>query len=189
MSDSNGNNLTPSFGAIPEMNFDDLQPIEIPVKFRNRRFGLREATGDSAVKYRNAMLESTKLGPDGKPVSVKGMANIEPFLVSLCLIEYIADKDGKDRERPVSDTTLRGWPNRVLKPLYEKCKEISALNEEDETEEALTKKIEDLQKKLAIVRKANGTEGNPSAPNPSEGHEGESEGNLGIDEAASAAAG
>lgn len=187
MSDSNGKSLTPSFGAIPEMNFDDLQPIEIPVKFRNRRFMLKEATGDAAVKYRNAMLESTKLGPDGKPVSVKGMANIEPYLVSLCLIELIADKDGKDRERPVSDTTLRGWPNRVLKPLYDTCKEISALSEEDDTEEAITKKIEDLQKKLAIVRKANGTE--DKATNPSDNQEGESEGNLGIDEAASAAAG
>jgi hypothetical protein len=161
ISSINGSILTHGINNVvisQEMNFDDLQPIEIPVKFRNRRFGLREASGDSAVKYRNAMLDATRLGPDGKPISVKGMANIEPLLVSMCLIEYIADKDGKDRERPVSEAAVRSWPNRILKPLYEKCKAISALNEDDETEEALVRRIDELQKKLVVVRKGNGTD-------------------------------
>lgn len=179
-----------------EMNFDDLQPIEVPIKFRNRSFGLREASGDTAVKYRNAMLESTKLGPDGKPTSVKGMANIEPLLVSMCLIEYIADKEGKVRERPVNEATIRAWPNRILKPLYDKAREISALKEDDETEDALIKQISELQKKLDIVRKANGgssvdseSEKSGSPSSADNNSPGESEGNLGVDEAASAAAG
>lgn len=106
------------------LDFNDLSPIEVPVSIDGRSYILREATGDAACRYRNALLACTQLGPEGKPSSVKGMADAEPLLVSLCLFD--------DAGKPVSGPTIRKWPARVLKALFDKATEISQLGEEED---------------------------------------------------------
>ncbi len=108
---------------IKELKFD-LSVIEIPVNIENKKYILREASGAAACSYRNAMIECTQLGPDGKPTKLKGIANVEPLLVSLCLF------DDKNKRVPVA--TIQSWPSRIQKTLFDKAKEISELGEEEE---------------------------------------------------------
>ena len=106
------------------LDFNDMQTIEIPVKYADKSYILREATGAASAQYRNAMMDCTKLGADGKPTIIKGLANIEALLVSLCL----RDNDGK--RVPIDE--VNSWPSRVVKVLYEKVQVISGLKEEEE---------------------------------------------------------
>ena len=54
--------------------------------------------------------------------------DLEAYLVSLCLFD--------SEDRPVSEATVAGWPERVVKKLFTTAKEISNLVEkEGEAEE------------------------------------------------------
>lgn len=108
--------------SMNELHFESLDLIRVPVTIGDKHYVLQEASGEATAKYRNALLESTKLGPDGKAVSVKGLADVEMLLISLCL------EDGQGKQVPVS--VLKTWPNRILKTLFDKAKEISELTEE-----------------------------------------------------------
>lgn len=106
---------------------DDLvfsgELTEVPVMISGKSYTLKEASGEAACIYRNTMLKCTRLGVDGKPSSVDGLADIEPLLVSLCLF------DSSGNQVPVK--TVRSWPSKVVNRLYTKAKEISELDEED----------------------------------------------------------
>ena len=111
------------------LDFSDLTRVEVSVTVGDKQYTLREATGDAACRYRNALLKCTELGPEGKPVRVIGMADVEPLLVSLCLFN--------EQNKPVHVNTVRSWPARIQKALFEKTKEISNLDDEEEDEEAV----------------------------------------------------
>lgn len=128
------------------MNFESIEPISIPVTIAGKNYVLKEATADVACKYRNIILKSTKLNVDGRVTSMEGLADAEPFLVSLCLFEV----DG-DKLKPVPITTIRSWPNRIQKALFAEAKNISELDEK-ETEAILQKRIKDSQEKLEGLR-------------------------------------
>jgi len=81
------------------MDFSDITFQEVPVQIGDKNYTLREATGDAACLYRNAMLRCTKLGPEGKPETVVGMGDVEPYLVSLCLFN--------EGGQPVTVATVR----------------------------------------------------------------------------------
>ena len=111
---------------ISAMSFDDLTPIEIPVSIGGKKFLLREATEDAAVKYRNKLAAAGRM-VDGKVVGIGDIADAEPLLVSLCLLELyeVNGPDGlpQQRERPVLLSTVRGWPAKVVKAIFDKCME------------------------------------------------------------------
>ena len=139
------------------LDFDDLAPIEERVSIGGKKYILREATGDAGCKYRNSLLKATKLGPDGKPVSIEGMADSEPLLVSLCLFELYEQKGSngvsETKERPTPLIVVRSWPARVQKALFERAKEISDLDEK-ETLPVLQKRLADTQKKIMDISTA-----------------------------------
>ncbi|MCK9571408.1 kinetochore protein SPC24 [Candidatus Pacearchaeota archaeon] len=131
-----------------EFNFDDLTTIEIPVKYKGESYVLREASEASTCQYENAKAKCVKMA-DGKFAGIDGpMADTEPLLVSLCLF----DSSGAN----VALTTIRSWPGRLVKKLFDKAKQISELDQQDE--ETLTKQLEALTKQLDELRK----KGNPS---------------------------
>ncbi len=144
-----------------EMNFD-LTPITVPVTIGGKKYVLKEASGDAAVKYRNCLLKATKLGPEGKPSSIDGMADAEPLLVSLCLFQIATSVnklgDAVTAELPVPIHVVRGWKNQVQKGLFARIKEISDLDE-NETKEILEKRLAETQRKLdALNGKTDGEE-------------------------------
>lgn len=141
---------------MEEFNFEDLEPIAIRVPIGKKSYILREATGDDACKWRKYLFRSTKM-EGGKPImSMETLADSEPLLLSYCMHEEYTDKDGQTKERKVDLAVIRAWPNRVIRPLFEKAKAISALDEQDETEEQLVQKIGDLNEKLVKLREGNG---------------------------------
>jgi hypothetical protein len=133
--------------AYEELDFSGIEQLSIPVRVRDKCYVLHDASGDAAAKHRNAVLKYTKLGADGRPTLLEGVADTEPYLVSMCLFELVKAPDGTEREAPVSIATIRSWPQRVQSKLFEKVKEISELSEVD-TEASLKKQIGELQAKL-----------------------------------------
>ena len=140
--------------------FDDLQPIEVPVKYGNKAYILREASEDAAVKYRNAQARGARFGADGKPVSVESVADKEPLLVSLCL--YHADKEGhisvtrEGRPDPrflVPLQVILTWPPRIVDALFKRLLKISELDDAPDTPETLAEKITVLQEQRESLLK------------------------------------
>lgn len=132
-----------------DLVFDNILPVEVPVSVAGKKYVLREASGDAACRYRNALLKSTRLGPEGKPSVIDGLADVEPLLVSLCLFEVLSD--GTLAKGPVPAHVIRSWPARIQKALFERAKQISDL-EERETAASLEAKITDAQTQLAAIR-------------------------------------
>ena len=126
-----------------ELDFDNLIPVEIPLSICAKKYLLREATGATATEFRNMAIACSEYGSDGKLAKIRGVASVEPFLVSRCLFS----EDGK----PVDRKVIEAWPARVQKRLFQKIKDISDLNETD-TVESLEKQIGELQKKLDELR-------------------------------------
>ncbi len=125
-----------------DFNFDDLTPVEISITIANVDYTLREASEDAARQYQNKLASYTKL-QDGKVSGVSGpVADVQSFLVSLCLFT---------EKGPVGINTIRGWTNRIVVRLFEKIQEISDMGG-DETEKGLEKELAVLQKKLAKIR-------------------------------------
>lgn len=137
--------VTLSSEDLAPINFDTTKPVEVPVTIEGKRYVLREASGDAGCRYRNYLLDNTEF-EEGKPKRTRGMANLEPLLVSLCLFELVIGPDGDVKgEKPVNIATVRSWPSHIQKTLYTRAKAISGLNETEET-------VEDLEKKLAKLK-------------------------------------
>jgi hypothetical protein len=129
----------------PDLIFDTIDLQEVPVQIAGKHYTLREANGEAARRYRNALLRAAKLGPDGKPVSIDGMADAEMILVNECLI----DKSG--RKTPIQ--VLGSWPASIIKKLFNKAYAMSDLKEgEEDTIEGLKKRKERLEKELAETK-------------------------------------
>lgn len=136
---------------MQEDNLDDLadlSPQAFPFQFQGKSYVLREASEDAAVRWRNAQLAATKL-EDGKVSGVDGMADTEPLLVSLCVYEQLYDAQGSPTDtKPVQKPTIRLWPAKVVKRLFEKIKEVSDLTEKED-KAALEKRLTETCVKLA----------------------------------------
>lgn len=124
-----------------DLDFSDIDPIQLVVKIGEFKYILREASADAAVKYRNIAIGASRF-EEGKIVSISGAADAEPLLVSCCLFLLKPDEKGttvimedgkpvKYSEYPVPVSTVRTWSNRIVGPLYKKVKEISELDRDE----------------------------------------------------------
>lgn len=129
------------------LKFDTLKRVEVDVEIDGKKYVLTEIFGEGAAKYRSAQAECTKLD-DGKLSRLVGIGDLQPLLVSLCLFESY-DLRGETKLRPVLLSTVRSWPDRVVRALHEKAIEINPCLREKESEDSLKKKIADNQKRLA----------------------------------------
>lgn len=128
-----------------ENDFSEDTFKEVPFKIGKETYTVREADGDASYKYRNKIIACTELGADGNAKSVKDIADVEPFLISMCLY----DKDGK----LVPATVIRKFRAPVCKRLYELIKEISELDDGTANDvEGLEKQLKDVQDKLAKAK-------------------------------------
>jgi hypothetical protein len=148
--------------AVLDFDIADLTPKEIPVTYQGIKYVLVEATTDAGARWRNELMRSTKLSAEGKPLFIDGMANADPFLVSLCLFE-VTPQGKVSMEKKLS--TIRKWPDRITMKLAKVVKQISNLSEGgDETEEGIQKQMKELASKLKKVREGrhNGGHNSPS---------------------------
>jgi len=115
---------------MDELNLETLEPINVSVNLGGKKYLLKEASVDAVCRWKNAQLKETRLGPDGKAAAFGNIADADPFLLSLCLFEI----DDKGKEKPVPAMTVRSWPNRIQKPLMDKLRSISDLEEKAEVQ-------------------------------------------------------
>jgi hypothetical protein len=139
-----------------DFDFEDLTPAAVPVKYRGKRYLLREADESACCQYRNAVIRSRKLDADGRLTHLDGLADAEPLLVSLCLFELAEGPGQPSAERPVPLAVVRSWPGRVVKPLFAWLHRASGLREEEETEEVLADRLRETEGKLAALRNGGG---------------------------------
>ena len=135
--------------SIDEIRFDDLSPIEVPTSIGGKTYVLREASGDASVAYRNASIAGARVSEDGTVLG--SAANAEPILISRCLFQRIEQPDGTIKERRVDEATIRSWPSRVCRALFDRAKEISGLGEADESMDDLKKQRDSIEKKLKLL--------------------------------------
>ncbi len=114
-----------------DFDFGSLEAIEIPVVGPDKKpYILREASGDVVAKFNNARGRCVQFR-DGGMSAVNGQGDLEAFLVSLCLF-HVKEDGTADFKKPVRAPIIRSWPERVVKPLFEKAKEISEIDEPDD---------------------------------------------------------
>lgn len=126
------------------MSFN-LTRVEIPVTIGDRKFTLREASGNAEIQYRNSMFQSTKLDEDGNAVGYTNLADAEPLLVSLCLFD---EQSGNPSVQEV-----REWPTRIISPLFDKIQEISDMGATEDNIPRLEKMLERAKKRAAGLKK------------------------------------
>lgn len=129
-----------------KMVFDDLDLREVEVVIKNVNYILREADGATAAKYRSAAVQGSRFSQKTKDVLVgPGIGDVELVLLSGCLLF-------KENGRRVPEGTIRAWPSRIITQLFNRAKQISELEEDDDTIESLEAKISELQEKLSRLR-------------------------------------
>lgn len=131
---------------MSEIRFDSLDPIEEVVHLGGREYRLRETSGDASVKFDNAKMACYEYHEvsDGsmKLKSIRNLADLEPLLVSLCLVD--------DAGNPVPESTIRGWPSKVQETLYQRIRVLSGLSEQ--SPESIERQISQLQQQLAEAK-------------------------------------
>jgi len=102
----------------------DLTVKETPVTVGGTKYILREASEDAACQYRNAAVRGAKMV--NGTVTMGDAGNVQALLVSLCLFEV---NDLGDTFRVTPLVTVKGWPARVVRPLFDWIKRESMLDE------------------------------------------------------------
>lgn len=134
------------------LDFGDLTPYEKKVKIGKETFILREASADAGAKFRNKAAHSARISPEGKLLGVDNPADSELYLVHLCLFQRVPDGTGGVKETNVPLERIKSWRYNIVKQMHDIIMDVSGLRQEEETEEVLTKRIAEDQKKLADMR-------------------------------------
>lgn len=141
------------------LDFNDLQVREEEVPYKGTLYILREADEEAAKLYRSSLLRGAKM-VDKSVQGLEGTAEASAVLVSQCL--FRADPNtGKilllpgpeglpDKRHLVSLKTVLSWPQRVIKAVFERAKEISELDEKKD-KAALIKQRDEASKALAAM--------------------------------------
>lgn len=136
---------------MDEFNFS-AEPVSFPVTISDKKYILKEASEDAFTAYRNVSQKAMKL-MDGHLVSDGGQ-EADTVLVQRCLFEIL----DTGVHVPTKLDFVRGLPRRITKPLYSKIRQMSGFDEDEETVEFLTKRIEQDTKKLDILKKNEATD-------------------------------
>lgn len=119
-----------------ELDFSNYEVKTYPVKVFDKCYTMYPATGEAAVKYRNAVADCVSFGADGKPSGMHGLASVEPLLISLVLRD-------DETNKPVHTTIIKAWPYEIQKKLYDKARAISHLHETSKERKQFAEALEE----------------------------------------------
>lgn len=95
-----------------------LLPREEPVTIDGKKYTLREISEGDSIAERREMAKGVTFTDDGKPTTIpEGLPENEVFVVSRCLFD--------ENKAPVGMDTLKTWPRRVVRALFDKCQELN----------------------------------------------------------------
>ena len=145
-----------------ELRFD-ATPTEIPVSIGDKPYVLCEADEATAVAYRNASVQGASVDNKGQVIHLGAVGSLQPLLVSRCLFQLVLKDDGTEMKRlPVLERVVLKWPSRIVRPLFDRAKQISRLDE-PVTLDGLRKQSADLQERIAELEAEEGSSKNESA--------------------------
>jgi hypothetical protein len=149
-----------------EFSFSIAPTVFGPFKIGTHLFVLKEATEAAHIDYRDTMMRSMRASESKtgeKIATVTGGSDAESVLIMRCLFRRTENTNGGTTDAQVPLDFVRALPRRITSKLYAKVREISGMDEEQETEEFLTKRIESDRAKLETLSK----KGAPSPDGPS----------------------
>jgi len=119
-----------------ELIFDDVALREFHAKIGGEDYVLVEPTEDAARKYRNAISSGARASRDGQVIEIGGVADSESVLVAACIYKgtKLEWKDGRVANPPTPLATVRSWPRRIVRVLYQKLDELQGESPKAEDE-------------------------------------------------------
>jgi hypothetical protein len=113
-----------------------------------KKYILQEANGETGTRFTNARANSIVF-VDGKMSGLRDPGNVEILLVALCL--FPIDEEGNMAQQSLTPDMIRTWPDRVLKKLFLRAKEISEIDL-DEDLESLEKERARIDAQIAAIK-------------------------------------
>lgn len=139
-----------------DLDFGNLEPIEIPIPYGSTTYYLREASEDTHKQYRSRAMKCYDAGGGIKNPDMA--AETPQWFVGMCLFT----EPGGDSKKRVPSDVLKTMPTRIVAKLFDKVRKISGMDEE-ETVESLTKRIEELQKQIEELQRRDSGESPPTS--------------------------
>jgi hypothetical protein len=144
------------------------KPRSVPVFLGPQEFVLHEASAEAAAEYQSASMAGARLR-DGEVTMGVDAARAEPILVSHCLFKVLVDpQTGNRTEVPVPLRAILSWPARDVRPIFDRIKALSGMDEDDKPEVLRkriardTKRLKELEEAKAADRAAEGVGKNSS---------------------------
>lgn len=140
------------------------EPLYWDFSIGDTKYRLKEAGEDGVIAYKNCSLQHLVAHEKGesKILSASGGAEADSILISKCLFTLEGDN-----ETPVSPQKVKALPHRITSRLYKWIRKNSGMDEEQETEEFLAKRIASDTKKLASLKEGVPGKGEQSSTNDS----------------------
>ena len=129
----------------------DIAPIQVPCRIYGQGYILERASAAAAAQWQAKLLESTKLGEDGKIKEIgAGVTELDFVLLTHCLRHATLDEQGKVKEALafVTEDEAKALPNAAVAPLAARAKKISAMEPVASRQKLLEARI-DIDRKLA----------------------------------------
>ncbi len=138
--------------ATEDFNFSD-EPVKYgPFSIGKRTFILHECTEAAFTAYRNIVSKSVRRDDDTKTIYQNGGQEADAMLIQRCLYEVTSGK-----EIPTPLAFVEDLPRKISSKLYQKIREISEFDKEEETIELLTKRIASDTEKLNALNEGKDT--------------------------------
>lgn len=130
--------------------FATIARDEKPFEYDKKQFVLVEADGEVTARYK-AQVYANSVVVDGKFVPKSGMADVEAFLVSLCVFEI--DPQAHGGRKAVTIKEVKSWPGRMVKKLFQAAKKLSQMGDE-ETIDSLERQRDDINDQIEKLKAA-----------------------------------
>lgn len=136
-------------GLLANDDLGSLEPMFVNRTIGGKNYILREPAESVKIRWQRATMRTVTM-TDGKFAGLEGAAEAESILVAGCLFELCTPPE--TGERPVAETTVRGWVSRITSRLYDDLHKMCPHLKGEDTEESLTKEIDRLTKRRETVR-------------------------------------
>lgn len=136
---------------------NSLEPQEVRFQFRNQWYQLEEPSAGAIRTWRDALLDGTSVGADGKPVGLRVRAETDSLLVAKCLfkISGVMQNTGPiDASRliPCTVEEVEALPHRLQSKLLEQVRSMGDLNPLPDNLKDCDEAIKDCQARLTELQ-------------------------------------
>lgn len=128
--------------VIPDLDFSNLEPIEIPIPYCGATYYLREASEDIHKQYRSRAMKC--YDTNGTIKNPDMAAETPQWFVQSCLFS----EQGGDIKKRVDINVVKAMPTRIIGKLFTKLRTISGMDSAETTVDGLRTRIAELQKQL-----------------------------------------